>query len=153
MIEPFNVVLKCTDLLLAIAIKRTDVRFVNDELVPRRDFEVIILPIESGIMNKAIANRICDLAHTRVYAIERCFAISDCVPVLVTDGCILYHSIPAPTVLASHRICIRLPVIEIANHADRISVRCPDAKGCSSLESDRAHSMSYTLSFVSDGNL
>ena len=53
-----------------LVVERADMKFVDDELVPRREVEVVPLPVEARVMDDGVANRIGHLAGIRVDALE-----------------------------------------------------------------------------------
>src|SRR4029450_7762823 len=102
--------------------------FVNDEFVPRREMEVVPLPVEARIVDDGVADRGGHLAGIRVDARERALRCGQEKPVLIADMRLGYVGVPGAVRLGLHGMLVAVPVVERSDDGDVLGMRRPHAE-------------------------
>ncbi len=79
-----------------LVVERADMQFVDDELVPRCQLEVVPGPVEARVVDDGIADRIGHLAGIRVNALELALRGGQQELVLIADMRRRYVGVPVP---------------------------------------------------------
>ena len=103
-------------------VERADMQFVDDELVARREMEVVPLPVEARVVNDGVADRAGHLAGIRVDALELALRRGQQVAVLVADMSLGNVGVPVAVLLGLHGMLAAVPVVERSDNGNPLGM-------------------------------
>src|SRR5512147_988299 len=103
-------------------------QFVDDELVARREMEVVPLPVEARIVNDGVADRVGHFAGIRVNALELTLRRGQEVAVLIAYMSLANVGIPVAVLLGLHGMLAAVPIVERSDDGCSLCIRCPHAE-------------------------
>src|SRR5580765_2672125 len=103
-------------------------QFVDDELVARREMEVVSLPVEARVVNDGVADRVGYFAGIRVNALELAFRRSQQVAVLIADMSLGNVGEPMAVLLGLHGMLAAVPAVERSDNGNPLGIRRPHAE-------------------------
>jgi hypothetical protein len=122
-----------------LVVERADMQFVDDELVPRREMEVVPLPVEARVIDNGVADRGGHLAGIRVDARERALRRGQEKPVRIADTGLGHVGVPGAMRLGVHGMRVAVPVVKRSNDGDALGMRRPHAERDSSRVRQSSH--------------
>lgn len=111
-----------------LVVERADMQFVEDELVPRREMEVVALPVEARVVDNGVADRGGYLAGIRINARACALRRSQQKSVLIADLCLAHVGVPGAVLLGVHGMRVAVPVVERSEDGDVLGMRRPHAE-------------------------
>ena len=109
---------RMVDVLLVV--ERADVKFVDDQLVPRREMEVVPLPVEARIVNDGVSDRAGHLAGVRVDALELALRRGQEEAILIASMSLGDVDVPVSVLLSLHGMLGAVPVVERSDDGDSL---------------------------------
>ena len=98
--------------IVVYLVECADMQFVDDDLVPRRQLEVIPRPVEARIVDDGVTDRIGHLAGIRINAHEFALRGRQQELVLIADMRTGYICVPAAVLLGLHGVFAAVPAVE-----------------------------------------
>src|ERR1700745_736359 len=117
--------------------------FVDDELIARREMEVIPLPVEARVVNDGVADRTGHFAGIRVDALELALRCGEQVAVLIAGMSFGNVRVPVAVLLGLHGMLAAVPIVERSDDGYSMCIRRPHAEP----NSPRARNGSHALEF------
>jgi len=132
--------------VVLLVVECADMQLVDDELVPRRQVQVVPRPVKAPVVDDGVADRIGHLAGIRVNALE--LALRCCQPelVLIADTSHGYVGVPGAVLLSLHGVFVAVPSVERSDDGCSLRIRCPHAERDSLRVKDRSHA--FVLRFI-----
>jgi hypothetical protein len=113
---------------ILLVVERADMQFVDDERVPRREMEVVPLPVEARVIDNGVADRGGHLAGIRVDARERALRRGQEKPVLIADMRLGHVGVPGAVRLSVHGMLVAVPVVERSDDGYVLGMGRPHAE-------------------------
>ena len=118
-------------------------QFVDDELVPRREMEIVPLPVEARVVDDGVADRAGHLAGIRVDALELALRRGQQVPVLIADTSLGNVSVPVAVLLGLHGMIVAVPVVERSDDGNPLGIGRPHAEPDSPCMRNGSHALDF----------
>src|SRR5687767_526677 len=116
-------------------------QFVDDELVPRRELEIVPLPVKAWVMDDGVTDRAGHLAGIWVNALELTLRRGQQVAVLIADMRLGNVGVPVAAVLGLHGMLAAVPAVERSDDGYSLCVRRPHAEPNSPRVRNRSHAI------------
>ena len=118
-------------------------QFVDDELVARREMEVVSLPVEARVVDDGVADRVGYFAGIRVDALELAFRRGQQVAVLIADTSLGNVGEPVAVLLGLHGMLAAVPAVERSDNGNPLGIRRPHAEPNSPRMRNGSHALDF----------
>ena len=129
-----------------LVVEGADMKFVDDQLVPRREMEVVPLPVEARIVNDGVADRAGHLTGIRVDALELALRRGQEEPILIARMSRRHVGVPVAVLLNLHGMLAAVPVVERSDDGYSLRMGRPHAEGDSLRMQNRSHALDFGFS-------
>ena len=133
-----------------LVVERADMKFVDDQFVPRREMEVVPLPVEARIVNDGVSDRVGHLTGVRVDALELALRRGQEEAIRIAGMSLGYVDVPESVLLSLHGMLGAVPVVERSDDGYSMRMGRPHAEGDSLRVQNRSHAPD--VGFIAHGS-